>query len=90
MVGSLIADYQDCLDANQQWESNRSKYRALYTGIYVYPHHHDVIGEGLGRLLPIRVSNLESAPSSQFGIELPFPVTEIPADAEFLIGSNRT
>jgi len=34
-------------------------------------------------------SYLESVPSSEFGAELPFPVTEILADAGFLIGGIR-
>jgi hypothetical protein len=32
---------------------------------------------------------LESVPSSEFGTELPFPVTEKIADAEFVIGDYR-
>jgi hypothetical protein len=34
-------------------------------------------------------SDLESVPSSEFGTVLPFPTTEIFADAKFLIGGNR-
>ena len=43
----------------------------------------------MGRLPPFRESNLESVPSSEFGAELPFPITENIADAVSLIGDCR-